>query len=214
MSDDWANFYNKELNLTDYVGNIYQHLPLFEEIIGENPAKILEVGIGNGSMSIFLSQLGYEATGIDNDIKIVEKAIIYNQHYNGHVKFIYHDAFTLERLGDAFDVVFSQGFFEHFSNEEIRSLIKKQLEVGEKVLFNVPSNFYPGLDLGNERLLSRGEWYQILEGLNVTSIEYYGNYHIPIKYLIKNIFKFPQGYSITPLTLFKRPYHLLIRIER
>jgi hypothetical protein len=60
--------------------------------------------------------------------------------------------------------------------------------VGEKVLFSVPSNFYPGLDLGNERLLSKEEWYQILEGLNVTSIEYYGNQYIPIK--IKYLRKF------------------------
>jgi hypothetical protein len=216
MSNEWAAFYKKELNLNDYLGNLYEHLYLFERIMKEKPLKTLEIGIGNGSMSIFLSHLGFKATGIDNEIKIVKKAMETNQNFNGNAHFIQCDAFELEKKFEGeFDVVFSQGFFEHFSDEEIRTLILKQLEVGKIVLFSVPSNFYPRLDLGNERLLSKEEWHNILDGLNVEYIEYYGNHPLPIKQLIKNIFKFPNGHSLKHFnTLVTRPYHLLIKIAR
>jgi len=217
MVNDWETFYKKEINLIDYLANLNQHSHLFEEILKENPVKTLEVGIGNGSMSIFLSHLGLKATGIDNNIEIIKKAIQTNENFNGSAKFIPCNAFGLEKLKCKFDVVFSQGFFEHFSDEEIRTLIRKQLEVGKIVLFSVPSNYYPDLDLGNERLLSKEDWHKVLEGLNVEYVEYYGNNIIPLKvpYLIKNIFNFPKGPSLKNFNmLLKRPYHLLIKITQ
>jgi protein-L-isoaspartate O-methyltransferase len=64
MENRWDKFYERKFLLQDYLANLYLHAPLLEEIIKENPQKILEVGIGTGSMSIFLSYLGYEVVGI------------------------------------------------------------------------------------------------------------------------------------------------------
>ncbi len=217
MVNNWETFYKKEVNLNDYLTNLNQHSHLFEEILKENPVKTLEVGIGNGSMSIFLSHLGFEATGIDNNIEIIKKAKQTNENFKGHAEFISCDAFNLEKLESEFDVVFSQGFFEHFADEEIRILIHKQLEVGKIVLFSVPSNYYPELDLGNERLLSKEDWHKILEGFNVEYVEYYGENIIPLNlhYLIKNIFNYPEGNSLNALhMLLKRPYHILVKITK
>jgi GR25 family glycosyltransferase involved in LPS biosynthesis len=53
MENKWNRLYERRFLLRDYLGNLFSHALLLEEIIKENPKKILEVGIGTGSMSIF-----------------------------------------------------------------------------------------------------------------------------------------------------------------
>jgi hypothetical protein len=128
---------------------------------------------------------------------------------NGRAKFVYCDAFKLSEkfMKNEFDVVYSQGFFEHFSDKKINTLIKEQLIIGKTVIFSVPSNFYPKKDFGNERLLSINEWKEILKDFKVDFIMYYGTLFLGFKYLLKNLLKYPKP----PLL---KPCHLLIKITR
>jgi len=194
MGSEWRRFYERSFSLKDYLTNLSSHAPLFEEIIREKPKKILEVGIGTGSMSIFLSHLGYDVVGIDNAERILLKAVQLNKKLNGNAKFCLCDAFKLSDkfAKDEFDVVFSQGFLEHFNDDEIKNLISEQLKVGNVILFSVPSNFYPIKDFGNERLLSADEWSKILECFTVKFIKYYGLTYWGVKLLVKGLLKSPK----------------------
>jgi protein-L-isoaspartate O-methyltransferase len=120
----WCEVFRRELTLTQYLTNISIHAILFEEIAGENPTKILEVGTGSGSMSIFLSHLGYDVTAIDNNEKVLHSASKLSDKLRGNVKLRLCDALELSRRFDQddFDIVFSQGFFEHGSSFSDRIL--------------------------------------------------------------------------------------------
>ena len=175
MNMDWGNFYGTSYEIDNYLENLYNHRVMFKEILKDGPEKILEVGIGSGSMSIFLSHLGFDVVGVDNDKVVLEKSRKLNKEYNGTAEFNYADAFKLNDYFERndFDVVFSQGFFEHFSDVQIKNLISEQLHIAKTVIFSVPSNFYPKKDLGNERLLSVKEWENILANFNVSFVKYY-----------------------------------------
>jgi len=64
IENRWDKFYERKFLLQNYLANLSLHAPLLEEIIKENPQKILEVGIGTEILSIFLSYLGDEVIGI------------------------------------------------------------------------------------------------------------------------------------------------------
>ncbi len=207
----WEEYYSTDLNLHEYLRNLSGHSTLFEEIIHESPSKLLEIGVGTGSMSIFLSHLGFRVIGADNNKKVINEASKLSEKLNGHVEFVKADAYNLvDKFGtDYFDIIFSQGFFEHFDDKEIKKLINEQLKVGKVVFISVPSNFYPKKDLGNERLLSVDEWKKILNNadLQFEFIKYYGHALFGIKPLIKNFLKQPKF----PIA---KPGHILIKIKK
>ena len=180
MNNTWSRFYDNEYNVEFLISHINNHAILINAVVNKNPKRILEVGIGTGTMSIFLSYLGYDIVGIDNNKMVLERAMALNEKLNGNAKFMYADALKLDSyFSDKFDVVFSQGFFEHFDNETINELIKQQLNVGNTIIFSVPSRFYPRKDFGNERLLKIEEWKKIMMDFNISDAFYYG-YRIPI----------------------------------
>lgn len=162
MRKNWDEFYSKTYDLKFLIQNTSCHLEIFTAVWEESPKKILEVGLGTGSMSIFFSYLGLDVTGLDNDKNILKKARKLTEKLNGNVKFVYGDAFKLPFNGQSFDVIFHQGFLEHFSDEQIIQLLNEQLRVGKIVVFSVPNNFYRKKDFGDERLLSKNSWDKLL----------------------------------------------------
>jgi len=202
----WNEFYKRELTLEGFLRDLSTHGRLFDEIISENPESILEVGTGSGKMSIFLSLMGYSVTGIDNNPELIKRAKVNCKKFNGKASFRLVDAFSLSETfnSHSFDLVFSQGFFEHFSNEEISKLIEQQLTVGNVVVFSVPSKYH-FKGFGNERLLTLYQWREILEKYNVERIYYYGE-ELGIIRFFKNLVRYPQP-------PFKKPQHILIKIK-
>ena len=87
-------------------------------------------------MSIFLSHLGVETVGVENDEAILKRARFLSTQMHGHVEFVPADAFRLlDAFTDrSFDVAFSQGFFEHFSDSDIVKLAEQQLAVARRVV--------------------------------------------------------------------------------
>lgn len=211
----WNNFYSREFSMREYLCNLYTHSLLFDEICKESPKSILEIGTGTGIMSLFLSHLGYRVTSLDNNSEIANKAKALNNKWNGNVEYIIADAFKLEKLfkSRTFDIVFSQGFFEHFSDIEINHLINQQLKVGRKIIFSVPSKYYPIKDFGNERLLSIRDWKNILKGFEVDSIKYYGFFLISRKLVFRFIFNPVLIYKSFFGTLLKEQSHIIIKIR-
>ena len=68
---------------------------------------------------------------------------------------------------------FHRVFFEHFTDDDIRKLLKEQLRVSRKALFSVPSLWYPRQDFGDERLMKKEDWLRILSEFKLEKASYY-----------------------------------------
>ena len=93
---------------------------------GEIHGRILDVGCGTGENSIFLSQFGTEAWGIDSAPLAIQKAKLKAQERRAKVRFMVGDVFRLDELGTKFDTVVDSGLFHIFPDEE-RPLFAKSL---------------------------------------------------------------------------------------
>ncbi|MBI2596996.1 class I SAM-dependent methyltransferase [Candidatus Daviesbacteria bacterium] len=163
MKKNWDKFYSKTYSLEYLIQNAFYHLKFFNAIWEESPKKILEVGVGTGSMSIFFSYLGLDVTGLDNDKDILKRVSDLTKKLNGKVKLVLGNALKLPFKSKSFDLIFHQGFLEHFEEKEIIELLWEQLRVSQTVVFSVPNNFYQKKDFGDERLLSKAYWDKLLQ---------------------------------------------------
>jgi len=173
---DWCQYYRERpLSLERYVNDIWTHRPFLSEIasIGQEDKEMLEVGSGSSALSIFLSHLGYKIVSIDNDEGVLNTARQNNTLLNGRVAFKKADACNLPFEDNRFDVCFSQGFFEHFDDDNIRKLLDEQMRVSNVVIFSIPTFWYPSQDFGNERLMKKEDWLEILAEFKVHSAVYY-----------------------------------------
>ena len=186
----WSKLYSNDISEKDLMNNIEYH-SYFIDLIRKYAKisaklkipKIIEIGLGNGTMSIFFSRNELcEVYGIDNDIEVLRYCIKNNKKLGGYAKFLLLDAFDLNLLKKKeFDVAFSQGTLEHFDNESIIKILSKQLEIATFVVFSVPSVNWATREIGNERKMSLDEWRTLLNegGFNRLDLEYYkDNMHI------------------------------------
>ncbi len=169
----WEQYYKeKSLSLERYINNIWDH-KLFLIEVASSGRNILEVATGSGNLSIFLSHLGYSVLSVDNNEGVLKIAQHNNANFNGRVIFKKADAFNLPFDDNSFDVCFSQGFFEHFADGDIRKLLMEQLRVCRRVLFSIPSFWYPRQDFVDERLMKKEDWLRILSEFKLEKASYY-----------------------------------------
>lgn len=169
----WNEVYSKNLTLPGFIDHVYYHRQFLNAIFIERCKRLLEIGTGSGSMSIFLSYFGFQVTAIDNNDEVIKVAKENNEILHGTLEIIKADAFNLPFPENHFDLVFHQGFFEQFSDEEIRRLLFEQLRVAPIVVLSIPTRYYLSKTLG-ERLLSKKEWENILRAFKVVESTYYG----------------------------------------
>jgi len=123
-------------------------------------------------MSTFVSYLRpVQTVSVDIDADVLKGGKKTASRFHGRVAFARADAFRLPYRDRAFDVAFSQGFFEHFSDAEIAALLREQARVAKRVVFSVPNATYGRRDFGNERLMTRTEWDRILESTGLKLVE-------------------------------------------
>lgn len=173
---NWQQYYEERpVSPERFINNIWDHKPFLIEITSSarKNKEILEVGTGSGALSVFLSHLGYKIISIDNDEGVLNIARQNNAYLNGRVSLKKADAYRLPFKGDSFGACFSQGFFEHFNDEDIRELLNEQLRVSKVVIFSVPAFWYFRRDFGDERLMKKEDWLGILSEFNVEKAVYY-----------------------------------------
>jgi len=169
----WADFYGAPMDEEEISENLKNHMKFLEKVVSNKPGKVIEVGCGSGTMSAFLSARVANIVSVDNDPEVIASARENCGKLKGNVEFREEDAFNLSFADDTFDVAFSQGFLEHFSDTDIRKLVREQLRVAKEVIFSAPSFYYRNRDFGNERLLLKRQWREILKGFNATEDGYY-----------------------------------------
>lgn len=182
-STSWSVFYDRDIGESDLQSIITYHREFVTQIeeyasksAKDKVPKLLEIGLGTASFSIYFSRLSYYNIGIDNDHDIIGRSIETNRKLGGFARFIMMDAFDLDMFKDKyFDLAFSQGTMEHFDNKSAIELLSKQLKVARYVVFSVPSINYEYREYGNERKMRTEDWERLLTGAGF-KIEYLGYY--------------------------------------
>jgi len=93
--------------------------------------KILDIGCGPGFFVNTLSNMGFDATGVDFTPKFISFA---RKNFKG--KFLVGDASKLTFDNQSFDTVFIKSVLEHVDNDI--KVLKEALRVGKKVVIVVP----------------------------------------------------------------------------
>jgi predicted RNA methylase len=179
----WSDFYSEDADETFLQRNAAHH-QYFMELVEQYAKKtaegipsLIEIGIGTGTMAIFFSRRSFSVVGIDDDPRIVARAIKRNERLGGQARFMCIEASTLSEFfkKGIFDVAFSQGTLEHFDDEGIKKLINAQLKVARYVVFSVPSVHWPHKEFGDERKITREDCGRILAnlGFSVEHVSYY-----------------------------------------
>lgn len=181
----WRNYYKSPLTVSTLLGNLYGQRDFLSAIHSLSPKTVLEVGTGSGGMAIFLSWLGMRVTSIDIDQQILSQAEEAQTALGGSAKFEMADGFNLPYGANQFDLAVHQGLLEHFSDAEIRQLLDQQLACCRQVMFSVPNNLYMRKDFGNERLMPKARWEEILSPYKILLSKTYSPKRFPRFYIPK-----------------------------
>lgn len=181
----WGDFYNGDvLTKGNVQSSVNSHKEFFWLLKSFKADKIIETGCGTGEMAGYLTwgtqaiegkvpttHKPKEVIAVDIDPKVIKIARANLEAIDGKKAILVQaDAW---KYNEEADLIFSQGLLEHFSDEQLRSLVTHQLEQAPVLLHSVPNNDYGKRDFGNERLLSDSEWYRIFEGFDMKIYRYW-----------------------------------------
>lgn len=138
-------------------------------------AKILGIGSGPGWSEFYLSSIGYEVTGIDNEPALVDLACKRASLLGVPTKFEVADAFDLSPFHSKFDLAFSCGVLEHFDRNVTVELLKEQAKCASKVLIQIPAIYtkYTGT-ITDERIYTINQLAKIVEDAGLRVIAKFG----------------------------------------
>lgn len=127
--------------------------------LNNKEAKVLDIGCGNGNISLALGSVGYNVTGVDIDQTSVDTARSRNTYTN--VKFEVLDANSFA-MTDAFDAVVCSEVLEHLHKPyELSESIYRILKPGGVFVATVPNGYGP-----REMLITRPMQYLGKKGMD------------------------------------------------
>lgn len=218
-NEKWGNYYSSKYSIGMYISNIILHLPYLIKIIIIKPKKILEIGCGTATHTIFLSYFLPSTYFVildknNNILKNAEKNIKKLKRKNITIK--KSNVFSLPFKKDSFDLIISQGLLEHFDNKKMIDLIKESLRISKEILFSVPSQSYPNKDFGDERLLSPVAYRSILNEFNnlcKVKVAYY-SLELGIRTKLLSFKKFFRQRLLKSIKSLLLPTNILIHLKK
>jgi len=168
--NNWEDFFKKN-NFTFFRTSIIQKKyieTIYNFCKKINATNIMEIASGSGYTSIILDDL------LKNNCKIyctdLSKEIIdnlSNKNYK-NICFEVQDSKKISHKNKSIDIIYHQGFLEHFSNNEIVDFLNEQARVAKYIIFDVPISRRNNKiqEFGNERFLSLKEWKSVLKTNN------------------------------------------------
>ena len=186
MQNKWADLYLHEIEefggIEEFVKiKVREKNPLIRRIIAKSQigGNILEAGCGTGVISKYLASLGYNLTCIDRDKRMIALAKLIVNKQLSKPNFIVQDILNIHFPRKYFEVCFHHGVLEHFSDDEIVSILKQQLEVSKFVIFSVPTNFFHDEEkiYGDERFLSKKYWKNLISLAGGNLVDEFSYFH-------------------------------------
>ena len=165
MTKTWAKFYANVCGSRRLLeGSILANQAFVGELARLVKAgdKVLEVGAGTGVLGWPLAQAGIEVTCLDNDEEVLRMCEINAKVLGANIKYVFGDGFDIPFEESSFNLAYSEGLVEHYSDDDIHRLLEEQLRVAPIVVVGVPLEGCTDIAFGNERWLSVAEWERIL----------------------------------------------------
>ncbi|BAY07260.1 class I SAM-dependent methyltransferase [Calothrix sp. NIES-2098] len=157
-------------------------------IKNQQKLRILDIGCGNGSLSNFIAQNGYEVVGIEES----ESGFEFASRSFPNCRFILGSIYDLPyaELGEKFDIVIAAEVIEHlFSPRELLRNAQKCLKPKGHLILTTPyhgyfknlvlavsgktdKHFNPLWDCGHIKFFSQATMTALLEAENYTNIKF------------------------------------------
>ena len=95
---------------------------------------------------------------------------------------------NLKYKNKTFDVAFSNGVLEHFTDNEIIKILKEEIRIADVVVFGVPSKYFNDNEFmhGDERYLTKEKWRTLIKKANGKILEEDAFHSQSLKKRIKN----------------------------
>lgn len=137
---DWGKYWLSEEHQPQVIHQ--KLLKNLEAVINVKGKKILEIGAGMGGDSLYLAKKGAKVTLLDFSQEALDKIKASSQKEKIKIQTILADAKKMPFPDEAFDIVFHQGFLEHFRNPKVYLLEQKRiLKKNGLLLIDVPQKF-------------------------------------------------------------------------
>jgi SAM-dependent methyltransferase len=112
---------------------------LLPRIDTADKVSVLDIGCGNGGLSLPVAELGFRVTGVDVDPESVEQSARANPFANAEFRLVEGDAFE---LGQRFDVVICSEVLEHLHEPgPLAATISRHLADDGVALITVPNGY-------------------------------------------------------------------------
>lgn len=141
---------------------VVRHEELLENLLATTPVKgrkILEIGVGMGGDSIFLAKKGAHVSAVDFTREALDRLSTNAKKAGVDIELIQADARRLPIKDNTYDIIFHQGFLEHFT-KPIDLLIeqKRVLKPGGFLVIDVPQR-YTSYTIKKHMLMMLGRWF-------------------------------------------------------
>lgn len=208
----WYEVYLKDIekkgNLELYVKDKIKNKKVLIDLIQKYSInkKIIESGSGTGVLSTYMASLNFDVIGIDIDQNILKlsKKISKNYHSKNKPVFIKKSIFELNYSNNEFDVSFSNGVLEHFSDDEIIKTLNQQMKIAKYVIFGIPTKYFKQSEAmyGDERYMNFSFWRNLIKLSNGIILEEKSMHYMDLKHRLLNFKKFfkPFPYRIFVVT--------------
>lgn len=168
---DWIEFFDK-IKFTYYRSSLIQerYIDVINRVTDDG-ATLMEIASGSGYTSALVADLvrtkGAKVIATDISENLIK--VIDGKYPGVECKVV--DAFEIDMPDNSVDVIFHQGFFEHFDDDDIITMLKEQARVAKVIVFDVPNGrrWSKIQEFGNERFLFHREWMDLVyeAGLDV-----------------------------------------------
>lgn len=166
--ENWGEFFSENLFTFFRTSQIQKrYIELIDKYIPEG-GKALEIGAGSCYTTVVVADLvrNKNARVLYSDLSADLKNRA-EQSFKSVSNLNYQiiDAEVIPYANFYFDVVFHQGFLEHFDDETIVKFLEEQGRVSKYIVFDVPNNRRTDKtqEFGNERFLPHKYWQDLVE---------------------------------------------------
>lgn len=170
--EDWYSIYSKQIEKNgQYEKYIQVKIKQKRKLINilmkySGNGNILEAGCGTGIISTHLAHKGLNVTGVDLDKNIVQlaKDLEKKYYHSNRVNYKQESIFDLNYSENTFDLCYSVGVLEHFSNEKIIQTLSQQIKIAKTTIVVIPTTWFNNEDAlhGDDRFLKLSYWRKLI----------------------------------------------------